>query len=1021
MSRGMRITDISELVGLRILHTVSGYGAGQISDAYLTIDNEIYVIIAFDNGRKANPFSLVPCMRAGLILLENNDYSIDRLNQIIQKKGADSKELIAAALKCLEEEEQLKLEEEKRKREALQEALRQAEQRRIEFEEQQRIRAERRRLEIERRQMLLQKEIAEQRKKQEEQEKSRRLLEEKKKAEIAALLAKKNDLIERIISAFESDYLSAESFYLANNSDQLLTDDEFAQLQENYTAGWFSTHKLFAQSPDKDQLAAIGATRQNVEVIARAGSGKTTTIVNRFRFLVDHCKVDPSSILMLAFNRNAVQEMRDRTEKILTASGSTDSRRPHILTFHALAHSIVRPQEKLIFDEGDHGSNELSRTIQAIIDKRIKDILWGARIRRLMLEYFKNDWEKIEKGGYHLSKEEQLIYRRSLQNQSLNGDYVKSYGEKLIANILFEHGIKYYYESTIRWADGIYRPDFTVKLPGKKFLIIEYFGMAGDPDYDEQIERKREFWEKRENSTLVELYREDIAQGEEHVASFLCEILSANRMQFKKLTEDEIWKRIKDRAVDSFTKAVVTFIGRCRKKELSISALREQIIEYDPQDDIEKQFLKIAFSIYKEYLDTLSKNNQEDFDGLISRACTCIENGQTDFDKGALRGNLKDLRFIMVDEYQDFSYLFDKLLETVRSVCPQACVFCVGDDWQAINAFAGSDVSYFQDFDHRYKDAQRCYVRTNYRSSKGIVTAGCNLMNDGSESSSVRANSATEGTVKTGYYDLFVPSIEEQNVFQSDLLTPAVLRLVSHFLRQGKSVVLLFRTNDRLPINVKIPEEIKGKQRDRFTTYLKSFFPPDVRSRIHSSTTHQYKGKEEDAVIIMDAMASFYPLIHPTWIFMRVFGDTLEKLVEDERRLFYVAVTRAKSDLIILTTINDESPFLSQLGAIGTLHWDRLPAFDTGERKARIEVASQEKYGSAPTISIKEQLKSSGFSYHPKTHSWFRSCASENVDILEVINEPWAATANHIQVALYNSNGECAKKLEIEDGDVTVL
>ena len=855
----------------------------------------------------------------------------------------------------------------------------------------------------------------------EKQEKERQLTlqrveEEKKRAE---LLVKKETLTERIKSILETDYLNSIELVSEANSEKLFPESELRSFREDFVADWFSEHMQdTCNFPDKHQLAAIGALSKNVEVVARAGSGKTTTIVNRFRFLVEHCKVDPSSILLLAFNRNAVQELRNRTEKILLSSGNENRDKPHILTIHALAHSIVRPQEKLIFDEGDYGSNELSRTVQAIIDKRLKDIIWGTRIRALMLEYFKSDWEKIEEGGYHLSKEEQLLYRRSLQKQSLNGDYVKSYGEKLIANILFEHGVKYYYESAIRWADGIYRPDFTVKLPGKKTLIIEYFGLAGDPSYDEQIERKRAFWMQKENYTLYELYPEDIAEGEEHVVSQLRDALSSYGVSFKKLTEEEIWKRIKDRAIDNFTRTVVGFIGRCRKKELSVSELRKQIIDYDPQEAIERQFHKISFSIYKEYLNTLFNDNKEDFDGLISRACTCIQNGQTDFDKRSFRGSLKDLRYIMVDEYQDFSYLFDKLLNTVRFVCPQAGVFCVGDDWQAINAFAGSDVMYFQDFNHRYNDAQRFFVKKNYRSAKRIVSAGCNLMSDGSGDSQIKANSSEEGTVAIGYYDQFVPSIDEQNVFHTDLLTPAVLRIITHFLRQGKNVVLLFRTNDRLPLSVKMPNEIRGKQRERFTAHVKSFFPPDLQTRISSSTTHQYKGKEEDAVIIMDAMNSFYPLIHPTWIFMQVFGDSLDKLIEDERHLFYVAVTRAKTDLVILTTIKDKSPFLSELGEIGTLHWDGLPAFEVEKREARIEITNQKGYGSSPTKSIKEELKSAGFAYYGKTNSWFRNIHELPQNLDELLNEPWAKQADHVQVTIFDENDERRACVLIVDGEI---
>ena len=99
----------------------------------------------------------------------------------------------------------------------MQEEKRQAEKRRIEFEKQRRNREELERLENERRQALIQKAQEEQRKRLEELEMKKRLLEEQRQAEIAARLAKKNELIQKINSVFESDYLSSLSFFRDNN------------------------------------------------------------------------------------------------------------------------------------------------------------------------------------------------------------------------------------------------------------------------------------------------------------------------------------------------------------------------------------------------------------------------------------------------------------------------------------------------------------------------------------------------------------------------------------------------------------------------------------------------------------------------------------------------------------------------------------------------------------------------------------------------------------------------------------
>jgi DNA helicase-4 len=93
-------------------------------------------------------------------------------------------------------------------------------------------------------------------------------------------------------------------------------------------------------------------------------------------------------------------------------------------------------------------------------------------------------------GGYDKSPEEMLRYRRSLPREGLDGTYLKSFGEKVIADFLFEHNIKYRYERNFWWSGVNYRPDFTVFTGDNQGVIIEYFGLQGDPDYDAMSDKK---------------------------------------------------------------------------------------------------------------------------------------------------------------------------------------------------------------------------------------------------------------------------------------------------------------------------------------------------------------------------------------------------------------------------------------------------------------------------------------------------------------------------------------------------
>ena len=863
---------------------------------------------------------------------------------------------------------------------------------------------------------------AEQKRKNQKMEEEQRLLCIQREQR-AALRAKKELLIEQIKSLFESNYFAAEEFFEANNSG-LLTRNEFMQLQEEYIDHWFNNLVPPVKFlPDEKQRIAIGATQKNIEVIARAGSGKTATLVNRFLFLTKHCKIDASTMLLLAFNRKAVHELQEKINGLLKTYPERISGMPHIMTFHALARSIVHPEEKLLYDDEEAGSREFSRMVQSIIDEKLRDIVWASKIRSIMLSHFKGNWEAIEFGGHNLTKEEQVIYRRSIPNQSLNGDYVKSYGEKIIANILFEHDVEYKYEQHVPWANESYKPDFAVSQSDKRQIFIEYFGYVGDPKYDEQIQEKLRFWSKRKEC-LIKIYPEEIARDHSGLISKLLAAFEDNGVHYRKLTEEEIWEKIKERAIDEFTKTVGSFIGRCRKMELSVDDLNSRIHNHCNCLPTEKLFLETACSIYEDFLLELKRRKLEDFDGLISRATADVRDGRTSFGKRDKLGDLRSLSYIMIDEYQDFSYLFDNFLAAIRSVCPSASIFCVGDDWQAINAFAGSDVKYFQQFTERYENSSRYYLTTNYRSRKEIVYVGSRLMSKGERDKSIIPAKPGSGTVSIGYLTDFVASTAEKSIHKHDVLTPAILRLVSNAFCQEKNVVLLTRTNWRLPLHFTGRADTKAlNPTEQFLASIRSFFPPEERARITVSTTHKYKGKEEDVVIILDAAVSFYPLIHPSWIFQRVFGDTIDKLVEEEKRLFYVAVSRAKDELYILTSKGEESPFIGSLGNLSRINWDHYAPLVTDDASVKVEVSNQEGYMSYPypTYSIKNLLKDEGYQWDKKRVAWYHHYPQMGFDIKKILEQSWTRSANHVVVTQYNKNNQLEDAYLIADGSIIRL
>ncbi len=775
---------------------------------------------------------------------------------------------------------------------------------------------------------------------------------------------------------------------------------------------------------DEEQAEAVVAVDGDIQVVARAGSGKTRTLVTRAIFLQKYCKVSPNEILLLAFNKKAALQMKQRLQNAL---GNV---LPHVMTFHALAYALVHPGEKLIYDDMSADQLGLSREVQEVIDEHIRSPKYGTRIQKLMLAHFREDWERIEEGRFILPMEEFLKHRRALPRETLNGEYVKSFGEKLIANALFEHDVEYRYESNFRWSGFNYRPDFMIGDHRNGGVIIEYFGLVGDPDYDEMSEEKRQFWARQDNWTLLEYTPHDIArQGQNYFGKCMLEELTRHNVEPRRLSEEEIWERVRKRAIDSFTKAMRQFVGRCRKLNLTENELGYRTEAHVTCSTAEQQFLQVGQSIYSGYVRRLSENVKEDFDGLMWRAISKVHDIQTRFarDRGREQGDLQRLRFIMVDECQDLSDMFVQLLQAIREHNSQVEFFCVGDDWQAINSFAGSDLCYFQNFKkYFWRNTSQVHIRTNWRSAKSIVHVGNCLMDSLGEAARPRSD-AEPGKCLVGRLNEFSPTVMEQEQNKGDEITPAVLRVVYDCLKKGLDIVMLSRRNGLTWYVNYADREHNVDGLTRFKLHIRSLLPEGDRKRVTASTTHKYKGLEKEAVIVLDALEGSYPLVHPHWVFLRLFGDSVDSIIAEERRLFYVALTRAEKHLVLLTENKRQSQFLDEISkynnamnslgvfpskglhqrrsspAVQSVKWNELAPVSLGNG-ARLEIQVHNAF------DVKDELKRQGFTWAGKFDAnkryWCKSEQTDGFDFRrDVLSQPWSQNSK-VRIEVYSDTGE---------------
>ena len=878
-----------------------------------------------------------------------------------------------------------------------------------------------------------------------------KILEQKRKEELAEIerrelaareLARLNQvesLRKEAIGWFESDYLQADNRFQTMYG-HLDLENEYRTIRRAFLRTWFnanidsmSAHKV---SLDDEQLDAIGQIHGNIKLVARAGSGKTATLVHRAYFMIRHCSINPAEIMLLAFNRLAVLEIRRRllyllapnaevmymanlkarwagqrakkdadriaieTAAIEETSSSIGVELPFVITFHALARAIVQPTGTILHDDERSGDRTLSLLVQGNVDRILKDDKKNQEVRALLMAHFKNDWETVVDKHYSLSKEEFLEWRRSLPKQSIDGRYFKSTGEKVIADFLFENSVEYLYERNFWWNSQNYKPDFTILKTSNSGVVIEYFGLLGDPAYNRQKEDKQSFWAQRNDWSLLSLYPHDLAKnGVEGFKELLQSQLRIQGIQMRPLTEEEIWKKIKENAILRYTIAITQFILRCRQLGWNLQELQMQAKKHIPLNEIESIFIRQAIDVYSLYADQLAEQGDTDFSQMLSDAAAKLMDGHTAFNRVARNGDFRSLKYLFVDEFQDFSFAFDSLLKGILFINPKIELFCVGDDWQAINGFAGSDLFYFEKFATDFPNSNVLSLATNHRSDENIVAFGNVIMNG--HGIQATASNAKKIKISLAYLDKLKPTPHEQEIHSGDLITPALLRLLQEELEQNRDVVILSRTNT-IPYFVhRTDDDFEVRKLDGYLSHLRSYFDEDLSKRITISTAHRYKGREKMSVILIDANVRRYPFIHPDWVFSRIFGSDLDSILDEERRLFYVAATRAIEHLIIVTEKKDVTPFLQlepTRNLIQEVRWDSLIGPVSVTKQILVLVGNSYQIKGEGTFPLRELLKSSGYEYIAGEWShWRKPYVAQNFSLDELRNELWAKVDKDIK------------------------
>ena len=308
-------------------------------------------------------------------------------------------------------------------------------------------------------------------------------------------------------------------------------------------------------------------------------------------------------------------------------------------------------------------------------------------------------------------------------------------------------------------------------------------------------------------------------------------------------------------------------------------------------EEYRKLFLTV-FEQYQRELSGLLEKHQATFSGLIKLAIRYLRSGQIK----------TQFRYIIVDEYQDLSALRQEFLCLLLE-SSQANLFAVGDDWQAIYGFSGSRVDFTLNFRQFWGDFSLHRISKTYRFGPTVARLSSSFI--------MQDHTQIRKQIQSQKEDSLEPVVEICG--DSERLDLEVLTHYFESLPENSSILLLGRFQiDRF--------RLAHCSKFNLTSDGIKFYPrPDLKIRF--LTVHQSKGLEADYVIILnnrDAKLGFPAHVKdpPLKTELIKIAEELrldQVSVNEERRLFYVALTRAKQQVILSTVDGKESSFIKEL------------------------------------------------------------------------------------------------------------
>lgn len=667
------------------------------------------------------------------------------------------------------------------------------------------------------------------------------------------------------------------------------------------------------------QKEAVTSERNRILVLAGAGAGKTSTIIKKILFLVFEKGVKPSKILAVTFTKDAANEMLDRLileadrksgeykkileDKSLNQKDRNSKRRQFqnkypwvsnltIKTFHSFSYGLLSTygsidldnKFKIITDKkgdkealsnrvSDESSGDIYRKALASL---VEDRTFLLKLKRYIIEYYIDEIniERSRTKNFELAK----------PYTTLNGTKVRSKSERDIADWLYSHDLSFVYEPDVNFKDFAFSPDFY--LPS----IDIYIEHKSDISYP--IKDKEEQFKKggKKYYVLHEDMNNDIRgfhKALQRITSGKVEV-PEKRPPLK--YEDEF--RMYHDKVKDFLDDVKRLNDKVKVENLDFHEV------YSKSQINESSRISRFFQLAKEIISKYSSYCQEyaylDFNDLLIQSLEILKKKPDVL--SAIRNTYE---YVLVDEFQDVNTLqIDFLNHVIQN---ETQLFCVGDDWQSIYGFRGSEVKYIINFDSYFQNSLVIKFDLNYRSSDTIVKASNRVIRFNKHLVDKEIKAFREKDKKKLF--LYSAQLEEEDGV--DFLASKINDLYQEQGFSIEDILILYR---------------RTKHFDPYREKLKK-----IKLPFRAKTIHGSKGLEARIVFVVGLRDGAFPNVWQSdRIFQLVKEENIDLLEEEERRLFYVALTRAKEAVFLVSEHGNESAFIEE---IGEEHLDRFNYF----------------------------------------------------------------------------------------------